>query len=270
MYSNKRDTIAGAYLRPNDATNLITEPRQNGILYKVDKKDLTNIVQSIPTREDTTALLSYYRYVFLVIGDYLIKMETTELEILKTVRGYSNTKLIAGADGQHIFLIKDGKLIKLDFELEPVRLPDDADDSGWEDARLMDGSGHHLYIVRGDDLIKMNAITLKEEGKDTGWTDATLLTAPGNSYIYLFRNGELIKMKEHTLEFDDKTGEWDGTTFLAGSGMSLFLVRNGELICLLSSTLQRDTSVPVGSDWENATLMSFDINYVYLVKEEFN
>ncbi|MHB8061630.1 MAG: hypothetical protein ACYDG2_03175 [Ruminiclostridium sp.] len=261
---NKRDTIAGAYLRPSDATNLITEPRQNGILYKVDQNNLTNIVQSIPTWEDTTALLAYYRYVFLVIGDYLIKMEThPELEILKTVGGYSNTKLLAGADGQHIFVIKDGNLIKLDFELESVGLHD----SGWEDARLMDGSGDYLYIVRGDDLIQMNAITIKEEGKDTGWTDATLLTAPGDSYIYLFRNDELIRLKQYTLEFDGKTGEWDGTTVLTGSGRYLYLVRNGELISLLGSTLQRDTSVPIGSGWENTTLISFFLNYVYLVKE---
>ncbi|TVX93032.1 hypothetical protein [Paenibacillus agilis] len=268
----KKDSIS-----PNDSTGLIPEPRRNEILYKIDQNNLRNIIQSIPVPDDTqnsddttTALLAYYRYVFLVVGDNLYKLETVpELEILKTVPGYRDTKLIAGADGQHIFVIKDGKLIKLNFELETVPLPDDPNDpdgSRWEDAKLMDGSGQHLYIVRGDELIRMNAITNIEEGKDTGWTDATLLTAPGDSYVYLFRNGELIRMKEFPLEMDDKTGDWDGTTVLAGSGKSLYIVRDGELICLLGNTLQRDTNVEVGSG-DNTTLMSFFINYVYLVKD---
>jgi hypothetical protein len=255
MCSNKKDIIA--------------EPKQKGILYKIEMENLAHIIQSIPIYEETTALLHYYRYVFLVSGDYLIKMEThPELEELKTVAGYRNTKLIAGADGKHIFVIKDGKLIKLNFELEPVPLPDDAEDSGWEGARLMEGAGHHIYIVRGDDLIKMNGRTLKEDDKGAGWTDANSLTAPGNSFIYLFRNDELIRLKESDLKFDGKSGEWDGTALLTGSGRFLFIVRNGELICLLGNTLQRNKDIPVGSDREDAALISA-FNEVYII-ENFN
>lgn len=255
MCSNKKDIIA--------------ESNQKGILYKIEMKDLANIKQSEPIHDETTALLHYYRYVFLVSGDFLIKMDThPELEKVKTVAGYRNTKLIAGAHGMHIFVIKeDGKLIKLNFELEPVDVPD-ADDSGWENARFMDGTGDHLIIVRDDDLIKINGITLKEEKRSTGWANATSLVAPGDSYIYLFQNGELIRLKQFDFEFDDRTEEWNDFTLLTGDGRFLFIVRNGELICLIGSTFQRNTAIPVGSGWENADLISA-FNEVYII-ENYN
>ncbi|MEB2276855.1 hypothetical protein LAV82_22825 [Bacillus sp. ILBB4] len=254
MCSNKKDTI--------------TEPIQRRILYKVDAKNLANIAQSIPISEETTALSAYYRYVFLVEGNLLIKRDThPELEIVKTVEGYHNTKLMAGADGQHIFVIKDGKLIKLNFELEPVPVPDGADDSGWEDARLMTGAGDNLYIVKGDELIKVDGKTLKVKQKSTGWADATSLGAPGNSSIYLFRNnGELIRLKESNLEVEGKSEDWKGTTLMEGGGWySLFLVKDGELFFVHSETFKRYTDIESGKGWENATMISYFINYVYLV-----
>lgn len=254
MCSNKKDTI--------------TESTERKILYKVTSNKPTEIVQSIPISQETTALLSYYRYVWLVEGDLLIKRDThPELEIVKTVEGYRNTKLMAGADGEHIFVIKDGKLIKLNFELEPVPVPDGADDSGWEDARFMDGTGDHLIIVRGDDLIKVNGKTLKIEKTSTGWTDATALTAPGDSHIYLFRNGELIRLKQFDFEFVGKSEDWKGTTLLAEAGWySLYLVKDGELFLVKSETFKRITDIESSKGWENATMISYFLNHVYLVK----
>ncbi|MFN6794165.1 hypothetical protein [Bacillus sp. TD11] len=271
-YYYKRNTIAGSYSRLDAVPNLIMEPRQNGILFKVDHNDLTNIVQSIPfpKREDTTALVAYYRYVFLVKEDLLIKMETVpELEEIKTVRGFRNTTLTARAttdDGPHIYTITDGELRKINMNtLEIVK-----SSPGWENARLMDGIGPNLYIVVGDDLINIDAKTLHEKQRISGWSDANLLTVPGNSYIYIFKNDELIKLSEGTLQFQDSTRDWAGTRLMAGAGRFIYLIRDGELICLLGSTLKQHPNVPVGSGWENATLMSSFINYIFLVTEEAN
>ncbi|PEV02194.1 hypothetical protein CN417_28690 [Bacillus thuringiensis] len=268
-YYFQKNITAADDLRPNDKKNSIIEPIQNTILSKVNSRDLSDVLQSIPMPVDerVTALVAYYRYIFLVRGEFLIKMETVpNLVILKTVGNYRDTKLIAGADGQHIFVIKNGKLIKLNFELEIVRLPDDAENTGLEGARLMEGSGDHLYIVENDNLIQMDAITIREVNRDTGWTNATLLTVPGDSFLYIFRDEELIKMFQYTLKYFDKSTEWKSATGLTGDGRTLYLVNNGELFAVNGNKLERDDSVTPDSDKDNLTLISSWIAYVFYVE----
>ncbi|WP_141106079.1 MULTISPECIES: hypothetical protein [Bacillus] len=61
--------------------------------------------------------------------------------------------------------------------LKPV-----ASDTSWEDARLMAGVGDHLYIVRGEDLIRMRESDLRPDlhfPGQSGWRNATLLAGTG-------------------------------------------------------------------------------------------
>ncbi|HHX7186631.1 TPA: hypothetical protein ACVG9G_000442 [Bacillus thuringiensis] len=267
MCSNSKFyTVAGANSHPNNVPNLITEPRQKGILSKVDDTDL-HILESIPDWEDATALLSYLRYVFFISNGVLMKMDTFPyFRILLSVSGWENTKLIAGTysnDGAHIFLIQDGVLYKVKIDnLEIV-----ARDTGWEDARLMAGIGPNLYIINGRDLINIDAETLQEKGRVHGWSDATLLTVPGNTYIYIVQNGELFVLREGTLEIvaRDTGSVWENATLLAGSGLyHIFVVSDGELIKLNSSKFERVNSA---RGWGNATLMS-TFGEVYLVTKD--
>ncbi|WP_410976851.1 hypothetical protein [Bacillus cereus] len=269
-YYLKKNITAAEDLSANDATNTIIEPRQKTILSKVYYKNLSNVLESIEVFGGVTALVAYYRYIFLVSGDFLIKMETVpKLNKIKEIDGYSNTNLIAGADGRHIFVIKDGELIKLDFELEKVDLPKDAENTGWDNARLMDGSGDHLYIVESKNLIQMDAITIKEVNRDRkcDWTDATLLTVPGEGFLYIFKNGELNKLEQYSLNFFYKR-EWEGTTVLTGDGNTLYLVKNGELLAVNVNNLERDDSVTTDSGKENVTLMSSWIEFVFYVEND--
>ncbi|MDF9530158.1 MULTISPECIES: hypothetical protein [Bacillus cereus group] len=272
-YDFKSNIIAGDYLCPNEVANPKIESRRNMILSKVDARDLSHVFESSPEYDygGITALVAYFQYIFLVSGDFLIKMETVpNLKILKAIDGYSNTNLIAGADGHHIFVINNGELIKLDFELERVRLPGDAENTGWDNARLMDGAGDHLYIVEKKNLIQVDAITIREVNRDrkNDWTDATLLTVPGDGFLYIFRNDELFKLFQYTLEYFYKSGEWESATGLNGDGRTLYLINNGELFAVNGNTLERDDSVPPGAHKENVTLISSWLAYVFYVEND--
>lgn len=122
---------------------------------------------------------SYLGFVFLIINDFLIKMRAyPDIQIVKTVRGFRNTKLIAGAfpdrvEGPYIYTITDGELLKINMDtLEIVKKS-----RGWGDARFMDAAGPNLYVVVGNELIRVNAANLEEVTRVRGWNDATICSS---------------------------------------------------------------------------------------------
>ncbi|HDR7713246.1 hypothetical protein [Bacillus cereus] len=272
-YYTQNFAVSGAYSRSNDVTNPIAKSRRYEILSKVSRLNLSQIIQSIPIPElgGTTALTAYYNFLLLVTGDLLIKMAIyPELEEVKTVRGFTNTKLITGAvaneiEGPHIFTITDGELLKIN--LETLQVVDKNSDLDWENARFLDGAGPNLYTVIGDELINIDVETLRKKGSDSGWQDANLLAVPGDAKIYISRNGELFRLKEVTFEYEDSTRDWAGATFLAGSGRFIYLIEDGNLIRIEGWNFSTNPTVPPAPGWRNATLMTAE-NEIYIVEDE--
>ncbi|PFZ93857.1 hypothetical protein [Bacillus wiedmannii] len=277
-YYSKHHTVTGTYSYPNNVLNLETEPRQNGILLKVANNKLTNTVESVPILPESgeiTALESYLGFVFLIINDFLIKMRIyPDIQVVKTVRGFRNTKLIAGAfpdrtEGPHIYTITNGKLLKINMDtLEIVKKSRD-----WGDARLMDAAGPNLYVVVGNDLIKVNAANLEEGPRVRGWNDATLFAVPGDAYIYAIKGDELIRFREGDLQRDpdvEPARGWRRATLMAGTGNRIYIVKDEELSSVIGSTLQSDLNVESSFGWGNATFMSSWGEHIFLITEEAN
>jgi hypothetical protein len=150
------------------------------------------------------------------------------------------------------------------IRMNPESLTPLASDMGWANARLMETAAGALFLVRGDELIKMTSKTLTPQGRDTGWQNARMMLGTSSS-LFLVRGDELIRMSPLNLRPERRDTGWGTARMLFGAGAGLFLLRDDELI-----RMNADTLIPVASDtgWQHARLIIGTSDAVFVVRDD--
>jgi hypothetical protein len=150
------------------------------------------------------------------------------------------------------------------IRMNPESLTPMASDTGWANTRLMETAAGALFLVRGDELIKMNSKTLTPQGRDTGWQNARMMLGTSSS-LFLVRGEELIRMSPLNLRPERRDTGWDSARMLFGAGAGLFLLRDDELIRMNAHTLIPEA---IDTGWQHARLILGTSDAVFVVRDD--